>query len=375
MTAHAATENSDHENYGKHEQMIVHEREPFNAEPPPALLRESFVTPTGLFYVRNHAPVPNTLGEEFRLAVEGETERALTISVAELKERFAPASVTATLQCAGNRRNGMERVAHIPGEVPWASEAIGTARWTGVRLADVLQHTGATTDACHVSFLGADRVEKHGERFGFGGSVPMSKAMAGEVLLAYEMNGEPLTPVHGAPLRVVVPGYIGARSVKWLERISLTREPSDNYYQQKTYRVYPTALTAQIARPEDGIMLGALSINSSISSHADESEVEAGRVRLEGWAATAGGEREIARVEISRDAGATWHTAQLHAATNSQWAWRFWTMELDLAPGTHALAVRAWDSAANTQPATAAEIWNFKGYMNNAWHRITLHAM
>lgn len=364
--------------FGKDAATIIYEREPFNSSPPLAMLRHSFITPTPLFYVRNHAPVPQLEAETFKLSIEGEVERSLQISLAELKERFPSHTVTATLQCAGNRRDGMMRVAVIKGEVPWGAEALGTARWMGVRLADVLRYVGIRADGRHVQFLGADRVEKAGEVIGFGGSVPIEKAFGDEVLLAYEMNGESLTPVHGAPLRVVVPGYIGARSVKWLEQISVAPAPSPNYYQQKTYKVFPSHVTAANAHESEGIMLGALSINSCICSPGDGATIDAGRVQLEGYA-TAGGER-VARVEVSRDAGKTWQVARLHEdgeqaegeKIDSRWAWRFWTAELDLAAGNHKLVARAWDSAANTQPARAEEIWNFKGYMNNAWHEITI---
>jgi sulfite oxidase len=217
---------------GKRADMLVHEREPFNAEPPPGTLADSPITPRDAFYVRGHGPVPELDPATWRLHVSGLLERPLVLSLRDLRDgRFAERELVATLQCAGNRRRDLIAIRDIPGEAPWGPGATGTASWRGVSLADILAAAGATSAAQHIAFVGADRSEETQPPQQFGASIPFAKALSDEVLLAYEMNGEPLPPVHGAPLRVVVAGYIGARSVKWLQQIELRREPWDGYFQ------------------------------------------------------------------------------------------------------------------------------------------------
>src|SRR5918998_3656848 len=207
--------------YGKRSDLIVHEEEPFNVETGLAALAEGPLTATDAFYVRGHGAVPELDPEGFRLRVHGLVERELELSLRTLREAFREREVTATLQCAGNRRAGLMAIREIRGEAPWGAGATGTATWTGVALADVLALAGPLRAAAHVGFDGADLCGDAKPVQRFGGSIPLDKASRPEVLLAWAMNGEPLAPVHGAPLRVVVPGYIGARSLKWLERIEV----------------------------------------------------------------------------------------------------------------------------------------------------------
>ena len=243
-------------------------REPFNGGPPPALQAASFLTPNDLFFVRNHAAVPRVDPAAYRLRVGGLVERPLTLSLSDLAQRFSRHEVVSTLVCAGQRRLEMMRVKPIPGELPWDAEAVSTARWSGYRLADVLAAAGPLPAAAHAGFTGLDDVERHGERFGFGGSVPLAKALAPEVLLADTMNGQPLPPTHGAPLRVVVPGYIGARNVKWLAAVELREHSSDNYFQARAYRLYPPGMTAETMDPAAGFELGELSVSCLITEPA-----------------------------------------------------------------------------------------------------------
>jgi sulfite oxidase len=282
-------------------------------------------------------------------------------------------TLPATLQCAGNRRTELMAVAPIPGELGWGAEAISTAKWGGVALRDILASvspaTSPATGASHVAFTGFDETERLGNRFQFGGSIPLEKAMSGEVLLAYEMNGAPLPPVHGAPLRVVVPGYIGARSVKWLSTITVQDEPSDNYFQAHAYRLFAPQVGPQDVDWESGLMLGELPVNSVICSPGDGGALAPGEVVVQGYA-MAGGGRTLARVDLSGDGGRTWRTADL--AGEGRWAWRLWEGRLELPAGEHELVCRAWDSAAQTQPEHPAHVWNFKGYANNAWHRVRI---
>jgi sulfite oxidase len=348
----------------KHESLIVWTDEPLNAETPLDLLCRSPITPNELFYVRNHGPVPAVDPAAYQLALGGLVRRPLGLSLDDLG-RFERVTVTATMICAGNRRDELARVTPIPGQAPWGPGAVGNAVWGGVRLRDVLRDAGADETAGHVAFTGLDQAAEDGELVEFGGSIPLERALAPDVLIADEMNGEPLQPVHGYPLRVVVPGYIGARSVKWLATVTVQREPSENYFQARTYRLLPPGSSA----PEDGFALGELPLSSAICVV----EGLAGRrVRARGYAIT-GGARRVERVEVSADGGATFATATL-AGEARPGGWLLWEAELDVPDGAAELAVRAWDSAGSTQPEDPARLWNPKGYANNAWHRARLPA-
>lgn len=353
--------------FGKHSGLLVRQESPFNGGPASEHLLRDFLTPNELFFVRNHGDVPEVDREAFRLAVDGLVERPLSLSLEELRG-FPRATVKATLQCAGNRRLEMMAVAPIPGELPWGTEAISTAEWSGVPLREVLAAAGPRAEARHAAFTGLDETERHGHRFCFGGSIPLDKAAGPEVLLADTMNGEPLPAVHGAPLRVVVPGYIGARSVKWVSRVTLQENPSDNYFQAKAYRLFPAHMGPENVEWDKGLMLGESPLNSVICEPSDGAAVPAGRVTVRGWAVASGGKR-VARVDLSTDGGRTWTTAGL-ATGGGDWTWRFWEASLDLAPGEHEIVCRAFDSAAQTQPEHPSQVWNFKGYANNAWNRV-----
>jgi sulfite oxidase len=350
-----------------HPRLRVRQESPLNAEPEPGALIESFRTPNELFFVRNHGDIPQVDPGAYRLTVDGLVETPLSLSLSDLR-RFPRITVGATLQCAGNRRRELIEVAAIPNELPWDSEAVSNAEWSGVPLRDVLAAAGPRAGALHAAFLGLDETERHGHRFQFGGSVPLEKAIHPEVLLADTMNGAPLPAVHGAPLRVVVPGYIGARSVKWLSRITLQEAPSDNYFQAKAYRLFPASVGPDTVDWETGMMLGESPVNSVICSPVSGERLPAGQVNVRGWA-LAGGGREIARVEVSTDGGRTW-TAAERGSCESGWTWCFWGVPLDLGPGEHEILCRAFDSAAQTQPAHPSQVWNVTGYAHNAWPRV-----
>jgi sulfite oxidase len=276
----------------------------------------------------------------------------------------------AKLQCAGNRREGLVAVRDIPGEAPWGPGATGTATWTGVALADVLALAGPRDNAAHVGLEGADLSPEAKPAQRFGGSIPLDKASRPEVLLAWSMNGQPLPPVHGAPIRVVVPGYIGARSVKWLTRIELRADPWAGYFQNVVYRLLTPE---QTPAPGLGISLGLVALNSDVLAPRDGAEVPAGKVDVRGYA-FAGGDRSVARVDVSTDHGRNWREAEL-LDDLGRWAWRHWRITLELGVGKHEIQVRAWDSSAATQPEDQAALWNPKGYVNNARPRITVHAV
>ena len=355
--------------YGKRADLIVHDEEPYNAETCPAALAESAVTATDAFYVRGHGAVPEIDPAGWRLHVHGLVERDLDLSLVTLHEAFREREVTATLQCAGNRRAGLMAIRDIPGEAPWGPGATGTATWTGVALADVLALARPLRDAAHVGFVGGDFCPAARPAQHFGGSIPLDKACRPEVLLAWAMNGEPLTPVHGAPLRVVVPGYIGARSVKWLDRIEVRAAPWKGYFQHVVYRLLPED---GAVGPGEGMPLGLVALNSDVLSPPDGSTVAAGPVEVRGYA-FAGGERHVARVDVSVDGGASWSQAEL-LEDLGPWAWRQWRTTVELAPGDHEIVVRAWDSSAATQPEDEAALWNPKGYVNNARPRVRIYA-
>jgi sulfite oxidase len=329
-------------------------------------MRQHFITPNELFFIRSHAPTPEISLAQYQLNVSGLVQTPLTLSLPDL-QKLPRHTVTATLQCAGNRRDELIAAKPVPGEVPWAADGISTAVWSGVRLREVLLAAGVQPEAAHVAFTGADDVMRHGHTFGYGSSIALEKALSEEVLLADVMNGEPLTPVHGFPLRAVVPGFIGARSVKWLTHISVQAEPSDNYFQAKAYRLFAPHITPETVQWEAGLPLSEQSLNAVICEPQTNAVLPAGQVQVRGWA-VAGGQRRVARVDVSADGGSTWQTAALSG--DEAWTWQFWEVAVTLPRGETELVVRAWDTAANTMPEHAASVWNFKGYMNNAWHRV-----
>jgi sulfite oxidase len=357
--------------WGKRRDMIVHEVEPFNSEPPRSALANEVLTPVDTFYTRNHGTVPELDPADWTLRVDGLVERPATFSLAGLRQRFAEHSEVAVLQCAGNRRAELLKVADIPGEAPWGPAATANARWSGVRLSDVLRDVGISPAATHVEFVGADVSPEADPPEAFGGSIPKRKALAGEVLLAWAMNDEPLPPVHGAPVRVVVPGYIGARSVKWVNRITALDHSSHNFFQARTYRMLPPQEDRAAGRLGHGFELGLIAINSDVLQPDDGARVAPGPVPVTGYA-FAGGDRTIVRVDISTDGGRSWWQADLGEQI-SQWSWRHWSTTVEVPEGSVEVAVRAWDSSAAVQPESAAGAWNPKGYANNSWARVTLH--
>jgi sulfite oxidase len=277
--------------------------------------------------------------------------------------------VAATLVCAGLRRSELLQVAPLPGELPWGPEAASHAHWAGVALRDVLHAAGVTPSARHIEFTGLDAVERRGQQFGFGGSITVEKAMEPDVLLAFEMNGQPLAPAHGFPVRTIVPGWIGARSVKWLGRVSAVRDESQNYFQKAAYRVLHTPDPSRPGDVAAGTALSHIALNSVFLQPMPGDVVRAGTAfTARGWAVGAEGS-EVTAVECSTDGGATWVRAQLSGG-RARWSWTHWHASLVLPAGRHALIVRATDALGHSQPDDLARVWNVKGYANNAWHRV-----
>jgi sulfite oxidase len=353
----------------KSEDFQVLSSAPFNGQPPLRRLVEKMVTPVEHFFVRSHGTVPDIDPEELRLEIGGMVRRPLRLRLVDLQANFLAVEKLATLQCAGNRRQELMAIRPIPGELPWGASAVGTAAWKGMALAEILEAVGVLDGAGHVAFTGLDEAEKGDERCRFGGSIPLEKALDPGVLLAWEMNGEPLAPEHGFPLRVVVPGYIGARSVKWVTGIEVRAQPSENPFQSRSYRLFPPHVGPEAVDWGKGLELGELSVSSAICSPEDGDEVPAGEVEVRGWA-LAGGDRGIHRVDVSADHGRTWVVAEHEPAPEGVWA--LWRVVIPLEAGSHEIVCRAWDTAACTQPEDPASLWNFEGYMNNAWHRVRI---
>lgn len=354
--------------HAPHTPLTVYQEYPLNAGTPLDCLQRDFLTPSDLFFVRTHGSIPLIDRDTYRLVVNGLVQHPLELSLLDLLKQFPQRTLTATLVCAGSRRKELADIHPLPGELPWGADPISTARWRGVRLAEVLEAAGREEEACYVAFRGMDQAWPEGTQIPYESSVRLEKALADEVLLVYEMNDEPLTPEHGFPLRVLVPGYVGARSVKWLQEITLLRQPSNNYFHARDYKLFPPDVTAETADWTQGQALAEVALNSVICTPQDGETRPAGPNIVQGYAIT-GTEAPIKRVELSIDGGATWTLASITTSTD-RWAWCFWEATLDLPLGSCQLTVRAWNSVGQTQPEHAQALWNFKGYANNAWHRV-----
>ena len=326
------------------------------------------ITPVDHFFTRSHAPAPAIDPATWRLEVGGLVQQPRTFSLRELQDTFPQRTVTATLVCAGLRREELLAARPIPGELPWGLEPASTGSWSGIALADVLAAVGIAEGARHVEFIGLDEVERHGHHFGFGASIDLAKAQGPEVLLATHLNGAPLPVPHGFPLRAVVPGWIGARSVKWLGRINLTAQPSENYFQTQAYRFLREPNPQDPRDVTAGTALTTIILNALIAHPKANQVLPAGPVQVQGWAIGTEGQ-PLKSIELSHDNGQTWQQPQV-VAEGGPWAWTFWQANLNLNPGRHILVVRATDSGGASQPRDVAETWNAKGYANNAWHRV-----
>jgi len=312
------------------------------------------VTPVGLHYLLTHYDVPVVDPGSWRLAVHG--ERELELSLDELRTRPAT-ELTVTMECAGN---GRARFDPRPVSQPWLNEAIGTARWRGTALRPLLEEAGVPDATVEVLLTGLDRGVEGGEEQAFQRSLPLDEALRDEVLLAYEMNGAPLLPQHGFPLRVIVPGWYGMTNVKWLGRIEFLETPFAGYQNSQGYRLRQT-------EDDEGVSLDrmrprSLMVPPGIPEFLSRDRfLEAGEVLLEGRAWS--GHAPIASVEVSADGGSTWALAELEP-DGERWAWRGWTYRWQAEHGDHLLCSRARDEVGNEQPLEMP--WNVGGYANNA---------
>ncbi|XP_022053143.2 sulfite oxidase, mitochondrial [Acanthochromis polyacanthus] len=370
----------------RHPVLHINSLKPFNAEPPPEILSDSYITPSAFFFKRNHLPVPQVDPASYQLHVEGLPGGALTLSLEDLKTRFPKHTITATLQCAGNRRSEMNKVKLVKG-LNWGIAAISNATWSGARLRDVLLAAGYQPDvaqwARHVQFEGLD-TDVTGTTYG--ASVPLNKAVSeeGDVLLAYEMNGEDIPPDHGFPVRVVVPGTVGARNVKWLGKIIVSAEESSSHWQQNDYKGFSPGTDWDTVDFKSAPAIQELPIQSAITTPADSATIDRsdGTLTVKGYAWSGGG-REVVRVDVSLDGGKTWQAAQLRSGEKGQapepspppgraWAWKLWEITAPLPPDAQELEIvcKAVDNSYNMQPDTVSPIWNLRGVLSNAWHRV-----
>ena len=363
-------------------------RHPFNCEPPlKDLMGAGFITPSSLHYVRNHGAVPKCSWATHTLTVDGLVDKPTTFTMDDLLAMPAR-EIPITLVCAGNRRKEENLTAQTIG-FNWGAAGHGCSVWKGVLLRDVLLKCGVKTPddgANHVCFVGKESMPKGR----YGTSIVWHTAMdpACDVMLAYEQNGEKLMPDHGYPLRLVIPGFIGGRMIKWLTEISVTEKESDNYFHFNDNRVLPEHVTAEIATAEGwwykpDYIINDLNINSAVSS-PDHEEVLAltGKGQtyaIKGYAYNGGG-RKVIRVEVSIDGGKTWALSKLtHPEEPTEygkyWCWCFFEHEVAVAdlwqnPDAEILC-RGWDCAMQRQPEKL--VWNVMGMMNNSYFRVKVH--
>ncbi|XP_066527820.1 sulfite oxidase, mitochondrial isoform X2 [Hoplias malabaricus] len=370
----------------RHPALVVNSSKPFNGETPPSLLTDSYITPSALFFKRNHLPVPQVDPAKYKLQLEGLPEGTVSLTLDDLKSRFPKHTVTATLQCAGNRRSDMNKIKQVKG-LNWGVGAIGNATWSGARLRDVLSFYGfgpeVAAKARHVQFEGLDQ-DTTGTPYA--ASIPLSKAVSeeGDVLLAYEMNGEDLPADHGYPVRVVVPGIVGARNVKWLGKIVVSEEESKSHWQQNDYKGFSPGTDWDTVDFKSAPAIQELPVQSAITWPEEGSTVDHSmkEVTLKGYAWSGGG-REVVRVDVSLDGGKTWHVAELQNSETGQkpgpppppgraWAWKLWEITIPLPEGAQELELvcKAVDSSYNSQPDTVSPIWNLRGVLSTAWHRV-----
>lgn len=334
---------------------------PLNVETPLELLTD-YLTPNELFFVRSHwiPRMPDV--KTWRLVVDGDVRMPLKLSLADLK-KMPRAEATCVLQCAGNGRS--LQTPAVPG-VQWTYGAVGNARWSGVRLRDVLVRAGVRRPAAkHLHLFGSD--DPPGKVPPFHRSIELDKAMD-DCILAYEMNGQPLPPEHGAPLRLIVPGWAGDHWMKWLVRLTASAVPQSGFYMDTAYRWPITPGAPGVAfKPEEMRPLTEIAVKSNITTAPKRMRMSE-TAEIRGFAFS--GAADIVKVELSDDGMNTFHAATLDKR-HALHAWRLWSYRWKPPrPGIHQLTVRATDSRGATQPRQT--VWNQSGYLYNAWHSATV---
>ncbi|KAJ7364918.1 sulfite oxidase mitochondrial precursor [Mycena albidolilacea] len=359
---------------------------PYNGETTREQLLLGKITDNKYHFVRNHGGIPDIQEDVFELEIGGLVNKTVKLSLKDLKDpaKFPQTEVTVTLQCSGTRR--IEQIEQYPGDgdelinAPWGEGAIGTAVYRGVSLKKVLKLAcgGVTPECKHLEFIGADTYFKKKNVFNYAVSVPFRKVRAAEeVLLAWEMNGQPLPKSHGAPLRVVVTGYIGARSCKWVYRINALAEPSMGPVQAQEYLYYTSQIGKQNAKYSNGFSIQQMPVSSAIISPVDKKViVHDGKITLKGWAYSGGG-NWVERVEVSPDGGSVWYAVDQENMTEKHYhAWRLWAIDVPVdAEGWLEFCVRTWDSSNNTEPTFVRSSWNWDLHVTSSCHRIKLYSV
>ncbi|MEM1159709.1 MAG: sulfite oxidase [Pseudomonadota bacterium] len=351
---------------GKDGLTLLNDR-PVNAETPPELLDDA-ITPTSRHFIRNNGIPPEDVdADAWTLTIDGFVDNPMEMTIADLRANFEVVTMALTLECGGNGRSFFDPPAKGN---QWTYGAVACSEWTGVRLKDVLEKAGVQSNVVYTAHYGADEhLSGDPEKLPISRGVPIAKAMTDNVLIAFEMNGAPLHPMNGAPLRLVVPGWPASTGHKWLNRIELRDIVHDGPKMTgKAYRV-PTRKVApgEKVENEDFVIIERMPVKSLVTFPANGAAVGMEtEVRGHAWS----GDREIAGVDVSFDFGATWQAAELDTPVNSG-AWQNWrtTVKLPQA-GYYEVWARATDSEGDMQPF--AIDWNPKGYLNNTMHRVGL---
>lgn len=348
--------------------LIVLSDRPVNAETPAHLLDDA-VTPTDRHFIRNNGNLPEQLDPVgWRLTVDGEVDSPLELTIDDLRSRFEVVTLQLQLECAGNGRAGFNPPASGN---QWTVGAVGCSNWTGVRYADVLNAAGVKPSAVYTGHYGADtHLSGDPNKVPISRGVPIDKALNPNNLIAFEMNGGAIDPMNGAPLRLVIPGWPGSCSQKWLTRVRVRDQVHDGEKMGgDSYRVPrdPVAPGAEV--PEaDFVIIESMPVKSLITFPATRTDVAGGATEVRGhaWA----GDRTVSALDVSIDFGATWQAADLVPAANP-YAWQQWkTAAAFPKPGYYEVWARATDDQGVMQPFAIA--WNPKGYLNNSLHRIAL---
>ncbi|OQD87530.1 hypothetical protein PENANT_c005G07289 [Penicillium antarcticum] len=368
----------------KHADMLHLLQFPYNGEPPKRLVTSKAITPNPLHFVRNHGGIPIIDKEKWDLSLDGLVNHPKTYKFHDLMDetKFPRMEKTVTMQCSGTRR--IEQISLYGGQgdevpqAPWAEGAIGTARYVGISLKKLIKDCGGLVKpAKHLELYGAETYVKDLEVGNYVVSVPWSKVKANEVILAWEMNGQPLPKIHGYPLRVVVLGYIGARSVKWLYRIKAIENPSSAPVQSREYLYFNQQVGKYNLRPTDGIQIQEMPVSSAIMSPwTKQAVVHTGKIRCKGWAYSGGG-RWPERVELSADGGFSWYDVPPERLSKKgKWTWRTWEFDLPCdVEGWIEIVCRCWDNSLNTQPLNVRAAWNWGLHVTSSAHRIKVYSI
>ncbi len=353
---------------GKDGLTLLNDR-PVNAETPPEFLDDP-ITPTNRHFIRNNGLLPDNMDPAtWTLTIDGLVDNSMELTIADLKSQFEVVTMALTIECGGNGRAFFDPPAKGN---QWTYGAVACSEWTGVRLKDVLEKADVQSNVVYTAHYGADgHLSGDPEKLPISRGVPIDKAMTDNILIAFEMNGEALHPMNGAPLRLVVPGWPGSCSQKWLRRIELRDQVHDGPKMTGTsYRVpgYPVAAGDEVPK-EAFEIIERMPVKSLVTFPANAADIGlATEVRGHAWS----GDRTIDSVEISIDFGATWMKAELDDPANSG-AWQNFRANVSLPlAGYYEIWARATDSDGEAQPH--AIDWNPKGYLNNTMHRVGVRA-